>query len=108
MDKRSRQTAERFSIINKVETLENELLAIGGIKEVVFDLSGFYDDLNEVIFLVKYGISVAISDYYKKRKELVENVLCVANRNGLERTGDRIEDYGEHLYFVFSCGNRWK
>lgn len=107
MRERTVKTAERFSIMDKVEKLEKELLEVDGVTEVDFDLDGFYDGIHHVIFLTKYDIPVELENYYEVRKQMVKNILEVASNNGLKRTGDSIEDYGEWFYFVTSCGNRW-
>lgn len=107
MKERTLNTANRFVILDKVEKLERQLLEIDGVVEVDFDLDGFYDDSNQVIFLTKYDIPVTLENYYEVRKQLINNVLKVAKNNGLNRTEDRIEDYGEWFYFVTTCGNRW-
>ena len=107
MKEKTLYIAKRFSILNKVEKLEKELLKIKGVVEVDFDLSGFYDDLNQVIFLTKYDIPISIENYCQVRKQLINDVLKVANKNGLKRTEDRIEDYGEWFYFVTSCNDDW-
>ncbi len=107
MKERTLNTAKRFSILDKVEKFKKELLDIDGVVEVDFDLDGFYDDLNQVIFLTKYHVDVKRNDYFTTRKNLINKIIMVANNNGLKRTEDRIEDYGEWFYFVTSCGNRW-
>lgn len=107
MKERTIKTAKNFSILDRVEKLEKELLEVDGVTEVDFDLDGFYDDITNIIFLTKYDIPVRLENYYEVRKQMVNNILEVASKNGLKRTGDRIEDYGEWFYFVTSCGNRW-
>lgn len=106
MKEREYKTAIEFNILDMVEKLQNELLQVDGVTEVEFDLSGFYDDLNEVIILTKYSICDT-ETYYQKRKELKEQVVSVAEGNFLTRTSDNIEDYGEHFYFVFHCFKEW-
>lgn len=101
------QIAKEFNIVDMVEKLQNELLQVDGVTEVDFDLSGFYDNMNEVIFLTKYSISNADNRYFEKRKELINQVVGVAEGNFLTRTQDSIEDYGEHFYFVFHCFKEW-
>lgn len=108
MKERTIKTAKEFSILDRVEKLERELLSIDGVTKVDFDLDGFYDDIHYVIFLTKYDIPVTLENYFETRQQMVKNILEVANNNGLKRTGDRIEDYGEWFYFVTSCGSRWK
>lgn len=99
--------ARKYNIMDKVEKLERELLEIDGVTEVEFDLKGFVDNLKEVIFLTKYDIPVTLSNYYTVRNELKKNVLKVAANNGLTRTDDMIEDYGEWLYFVMRHDDTW-
>lgn len=99
MREREIRTAERFNIMDNVKKLESELLSIDGLKKVEYDLDGFYDDLNQVIFLTRYDIP------YEDRKQFIEQVLEVAKNNGLTKTEDRIEDYGASFYFVFKCDN---
>lgn len=101
-------TAERFHITEKCQKLETELLEIEGVTEIEFDLRGFYSDIYEVIISVKYSLPVKLKSYYEKRKELIESVIGVAEGNFLTRSGDQIEDSGEHLYFVFECCEEWR
>lgn len=108
MKQRTMETAERFGILEKVQAFESELRTIQGVVDVEFDLDGFYDNIPYVIFLVKYDIPAAIEDYYQRRRELVANCLRIAAYNDLTRTEDRIEDYGQHFYFVTRCGETWK
>lgn len=105
MNSREEKIAIKFNILEKIQKLESELLDIEGVTEVDFSLSGFYDNMNEVIFLTKYRISG--EEYYNKRTKLKNKVINVSINNGLVRTGDRIEDYGEHLYFVMKHDENW-
>ncbi len=73
---------------------------------VEFDLDGFWDDLNQVIFLTGYDIP--FNTYYSTRRQMIESIVSIAAAHGLTRTVDSIEDYGAHLYFVFSCDKRWE
>lgn len=103
MRNRDKRTAERFGVLDKVENLERDLLTIPGVVEVEYDLDGFYDDMRQVIVLTKYCVPMNDYDYFQKRSDILHNVVAIAARHGLSRTGDGIEDYGEHFYFVFSC-----
>lgn len=107
MRERELRTAKQFNIIDKVEKLEKELLEINGVTEVDFDLNGFYDNMQQVIFLTKYNIPVTSENYFELRKQLLRDVIKVANNNDLTKTEDRIEDYGEHFYFVMKYGKEW-
>lgn len=97
--------ADRVGITNLIEALKADLLAIHGVTSVEFDLDGFLDNLNQVIFLTGYDIP--LSSYFSDRKRMIESIVSTAAAHGLARTGDSIEDYGAHLYFVFSCYKRW-
>lgn len=108
MRDRDKLTAEKFNIIDKCKKVEKELLQVEGVTEVDFDLDGFYDDMHQVIFLTKYDIPVASENYFELRKQLINDVIRVANNNELTHTEDRIEDYGEHFYFVFHCSKNWE
>lgn len=103
LNEREQRTADRFGITEKVESFETDLLTIPGVVKVEFDLDGFYDNLHQLIFLPKYDIPVSAPDYFVQRRELLSSVLETAKKHGLTRTGDRIEDYGQHFYIVCNC-----
>ena len=92
LDERQRKTAERFGLTEKIEKLQRELLEIEYIEDVDFDLNGFYDNMNQVIFLTKYNIPVSAENYYSLRRKMTEEILETAYENNLKRTEDRIED----------------
>lgn len=94
--------AERYGITPKCESLERDLLKITGATSVEFDLNGFLDNMHEVIVLIGY-------DFHKIKGKVrfAVEVINTAYLHGLEKSGDRIEDYGEHLYFVFNCDSSW-
>ena len=104
---RHMETARRFGVLSDCERLERELLEIPGVTSVEFDLDGFYDNIGQVIFLIGYDIDVSDPDYYDKRREMLKAVIICAYENGLARTEDSIEDYGEHYYFVRRILNGW-
>lgn len=108
MRDREKNTALHFEIIDKCKKLEKELLQIDGITDIEFDLDGFWSGIYQVIVLTKYNIPVSLNNYYKVRKSVVNQVVEIAKGNFLNRTEDRIEDYGEHFYFVFECMEEWK
>lgn len=83
MNEKTRRTAERFNIIDKVEKLQKELLQIDGVIDVEFDIDGFYDNIGDFIFLTKYDIPVNLENYFEVRKQLKQNVIGVAKNNGL-------------------------
>lgn len=103
-----RETAKRFGIHERIETLRADLLLCKFIEKVEFDLSGFYDNLNQVIILTKYDIPPSSPTYYPDRHDLIEAVLHVAKEHGLSRTSDMIEDHGKHFYFVFYISDKDK
>ena len=59
---------------------------------------GFWDNIPSVIFLPKYSISG--ENYFQRRRKLLNSILKTAAGLGLNRTEDRIEDYGQHFYIV--------
>lgn len=107
-DNRQKETARRFGILAKCEALENDLLKIPGVADVDFDLDGFFDNMQQVIMLVKYDIDVSRSDYFDARRELQKACIMVMLAHGLNPSGDPIEDYGEHFYFVRQCSKAWE
>lgn len=107
MKEREINIAKEFNITDNINKLEKELLQVDGVIDVEFDLFGFYDNMNQVIFLAKYDIPVSLENYFPERRRLVNEVIITANNNGLKRTGDSIEDYGEHFYFVMECDKSW-
>lgn len=94
--------AERYGISEKCEALKRAILNISGATSVEFDLNGFLDNIHQVIVLVGY-------DFHKVTGTLTfaREVLRESFQHDLKKSGDRIEDYGEHLYFVFDCGQSW-
>ena len=114
MRTREIETAERFGILERCRAFEKDLLAIEDVVPdksddgVPFDLSGFYDDIFQVIIVPKYAIRPDRNDYWEARKWLKRRVIALAEKYDLRRTGDRIEDHGEHFYFVFRCGEAWR
>lgn len=102
MNDETTRIAERYGITEKCASLERDLLGIDGVTSVEFDLNGFLDDIYQVIVLVGYDYRVVT-----RKLRLAVDVLNMASLHGLEESGDRIEDYGEHLYFVFDCGPSW-
>ena len=107
MRERELETAKHFGILDRMEDLEKELRKINHVVEVDFDLNGFWSDINQVIIIPKYDIPVSLSNYYDVRREMLKQIIDVANSFGLHNSGDRIEDYGEHLYIVRDCDSTW-
>ena len=103
LKEREQKTADYFGITDKVENFKSDLLKIPGVVDVEFDLDEFYDNLHQLIFLPKYDIDVAATDYFNRLRQLLHSVLEVAKNHGLSRTGDDIENYGEHFYIVCRC-----
>lgn len=107
MNDRTAATAARFGITEQCAALQRDLLTLPGAVKVEFDLDGFYDHLEEVILLVKFDIPVVNENYYRDLRALRQGVIDTAARHGLTRTPDTIENYGEHLYFVFRHDKTW-
>ncbi len=108
MNSRTAATAARFGITEQCAALERDLLDIPCAVEVEFDLDGFYDHLQQVILLVKFDIPAANRDYFRDLAALRQGVIDTAARHGLTRTPDTIQNYGEHLYFVFHHDSTWE
>lgn len=115
MRARDAKIAERLGVLERCKAFEEEILKIKDIVPdtrddgVPFDLTGLCDEcISQVIIVPKYDIRSSRSDYWDARKQLKDSVIAVAEKYDLYRTGDRIEDYGEHFYFVFCCGQSWK
>lgn len=94
--------AERYGIAEKCKSLERDLLSIDGVTSVEFDLNGFLDDIHQVIVLTGYDFHIVTG-----KLRLAADVVNTAYLHGLEDSGDRIQDHGEHLYLVFNCGPSW-
>lgn len=103
---REQRTADHFGITKLIEALKADLLTIQGVTSVEFDLDGFWDDLGQVIILTGYNIP--FSTYFSAQRQMIESIVSTAAAHGLTRTVDSVEDYGAHLYFVFSCNKRWE
>lgn len=102
------KTAERYGVLERIKSIETDISEIEYVSGVEFDLDGFYDDFDQVIILVKYDIPIASDTYFTARIALLSSVIAKAKQHGLKRTEDRIEDYGEHFYFVFSIADKAK
>lgn len=98
------RTADAFGITHWVVELKRDLLTINGVVDVEFDLDGYWSDIQQIVFLPKYSIPVHLNDYYQRRRAMIARILEACARHGLTRSGDRIEDYSEHLYIVMNCG----
>lgn len=101
-------TAARFGISEQCAALQRDLLTLPGAVKVEFDLDGFYDHMEQVILLVKFDIPVVNENYYRDLRTLRQGVIDTAARHGLTRTPDTIQNYGEHLYFVFHHDSTWE
>lgn len=94
--------ADRFGITERCKKLEQEILALPGATSVEYDLNGWLDNIHQVIILVGYNWKQCSS-----WQHLAVQVCQTAEQNALAISGDSIEDYGEHLYFVFDCKPEW-
>lgn len=108
MDTRNAATAARFGITEQCAALERDLLTIPGVAAVDFDLDGFYDNMHQVILLVKFDVPVTSRSYFRDLFYLRQGIVTTAGTHGLTRTPDTIENYGEHLYFVFHHDSTWE
>ena len=114
MRARDIKTAELVGIAERCKAFENDLLKIKDIVPgelddgVSFDLDSFLDGIFQVIIVPQYDIRADRTDYWEARKQLKKSVITLAEKYDLYRTEDPVEDYGEHFYFVFRCGESWK
>lgn len=114
MRKREIEIAEEFGFLDRCKSFEADLLKIPGIVPdrgddgIPFDLSGFLSEIHQVIIVPKYDIRGDRDGYWEARNVLKSSVVELAEQYDLHRSGDLIEDHGEHFYFVFSCGQSWK
>lgn len=113
MRTRDKKIAAQFGILERCESFEKDLLQVKDIVPdkfddgIPFDLSGLLSDIFQVIIVPKYSIQADRDDYWDARTKLLESVIALAEKYDLHCTGDRIEDQGEHFYFVFRCGETW-
>ena len=105
MNAKTERTAKRFNVYDRILKLENELLNVEGNSKVDLFLDGLYDNLNQIVFHVKY-VHVAIGGYFMLRNRFIKDILSVVSDNGLLGTEDDIEDYGDHFYFTTNC-EKW-
>ena len=111
---RDAEIAKRYKVIDRCKAFESDLLEIKDIVPdkmddgIGFDLTGFLSDIHQVIIIPKYDIRANRGDYWEARRQLRENIVALAGKYDLYPSGDRIEDYGEHFYFVFTCGKSWR
>lgn len=102
MKEETTRIAERYGLTEKCEMLEHDLLGIDGVTGVEFDLNGFLDDIHQMIVLVGYDFHKV-----KSKTKFAVYIIIEACFHDLKTSGDQVEDYGEHLYFVFDCGQSW-
>ena len=105
---RHAQTAERYGIRARLESLETDLLKIHGLVSVEFDIDSLIDNIPYIIILAGYDIDVSRPDYYQARGAVRRAIIETCAAHDLYPTGDAIEDYGEHFYFVRQQGASWK
>lgn len=114
MRARDIKIAEQFGVLERCKAFESDLLRIKNVAfsksedGVPFDMISFLSDIPHVIIVPKYAIRADRDDYWGARSQLKKAVIELAAKYDLHRTEDRIEDYGEHFYFVFRCGKTWK
>lgn len=113
MNERAIRTAEHFGQLERCKEFEAALLAIKDVvpeqscEGVDFDLDGWWSNIRYLIIVPKYSILVSAQDYFERRSIMLRSIIKTAQRFGLSRTEDRIEDYGEHYYIVFRCDGTW-
>lgn len=109
MRNHDKQTADRFGILDRLTAFEQALLTIPGVtgSDVDMDLNGWYDSIRQVIIIPGYRIDAHGAAWFQQRREMISKITQTAAAHGLRRTGDPLEDYGEHLYMVYACNDTW-
>lgn len=105
---RHAQTAERYGIRARLESLEADLLKTPGLVYVEFDLDSLIDNIPYIIILAGYDIDVSRPDYFQARGAVRRAIIETCAAHDLYPTGDAIEDYGQHFYLVRRQGESWK
>lgn len=104
-DKKAERQAAQFGILDRMISLEEDLLKIEGVSDIDFDIDN-YEDCQQVILVPRYKVPLD-ENYYKNRGKQLAEIIQVCENHGLLNSGDRIEDYGEHWYIVRNCGIGW-
>lgn len=104
-DKKAERQAAQFGILDRMISLEEDLLKIEGVSNIDFDIDN-YEDCHQVILVPRYKVPLD-ENYYKNRGKQLAEIIQVCENHGLLNSGDRIEDYGEHWYIVRNCGIGW-
>ncbi|MBP3359927.1 MAG: hypothetical protein J6N52_03665 [Clostridia bacterium] len=104
---RTKCTIERFGIAKNIEKFTRELQQVRYVGNIEYDLDSLIDNIPYIILIVEYNIPISMDNYYKTKTNFVNDILKVAQNNGLKKTEDSIEDYGQHYYFVFRHNNDW-
>ena len=103
MKKREIDTAARFGLLDRLQALENDLMAIPGTTYIDFDLSGLYDRC-PLCFVVGYDIDVRREDYFEARREWVKAVIMVFLVHDLHTTGHRPGGKNMKRYAIIKRG----
>ncbi len=106
MRERTKQTALRYGILDRLEDLEADLLKIKEIPDVDFDVEN-YGEIPHVILIPHYDIPADAPSYFSLRQNTLSNILIACTKHDLWPSGDRIEDMGTHWYIVRSIGKTW-
>lgn len=105
---RHAQTAERYGIRARLESLEADLLKTPGLVSVEFDLDSLVDNIPYINILAGYDIDVRRQDYFQASGVVRRAIIETCAAYDLYPTGDSIEDYGAHFYIVRRQGDTWK
>ena len=85
MEEKEIKIAERFNILDKCQKLEKDFLQLCRITKVEFDLNGLYDNIYQVIILVKYEIPMELGPkkYFRIRTNILKKVLEILEQEEL-------------------------
>lgn len=100
ISEKGKAISEKFHFAEMLQALDSDLTALDGVERAEYDLDGFNSGIPYVILLVKRDIPVAAENYFEQRRMVLTAILKAISANGLVRTEDMLEDYGEWWYIV--------
>lgn len=114
MKQREILIAEQCGKLDRLKEFEGKILLIQNIvfdssaDGVSMDLNGWIDKISQVIICPKYHIKEIGMDYIKRQQIIIRDLMLLGREYDLKPSGDSIEDYGEHIYMIFNCGQSWR
>jgi len=93
--------AYQMGIYDMLTNISDEICKIQYVEDVDFDID-YYNELNQLIILVKYNYSVQEYVSGDPQNYIILEVMNIVHKFGFRYSGDDIEDMGSWLYFVFN------